>query len=337
KLFGSMAIKNSRGIDLRRLGIFPFVFLLLTRRVDIIHIVTFERFAVIAIFLKQIIKTPISFTVHGIVRYQHRTFHTYSTYSQKIKDYLSESLFFRFSDVLFFLSERSIRIASGFYRIPPDAAVIISNGIDYVFSQPKPTHQKDSAGISIVFVGDPARPEKGFSFLLEGLHQCKHKAHVFVICEKIPDQSFNLPDGIQVDFLCKMRTPEYAAFLRDKDIFVSASSYDQFSICAVEAMSAGLVPLVTAETGMSRHIAQGVNGFVVPYGDERELGRLLDVLIVDRPRLKEMSSKSRSIYPTLTWSNIAKEYIAHYQKLLSGRDANNLVDRRRRFHWGRSC
>ena len=39
-----------------------------------------------------------------------------------------------------------------------------------------------------------------------------------------------------------MNTEELAQFLTDKDVFISSSCYEQFSLAAVESM-AGLVPI----------------------------------------------------------------------------------------------
>ena len=47
---------------------------------------------------------------------------------------------------------------------------------------------------------------------------------------------------------------ELATFFNDKDIIISTSSYETFSLAVVEAMATGLVPVVTKETGMSRYV-----------------------------------------------------------------------------------
>ena len=93
---------------------------------------------------------------------------------------------------------------------------------------------------------------------------------------------------------------------------MSASSYDQFSIAAVEAMSAGLVPIVTKETGMSRYVKNGVNGFVIEFGDVKRLAESLDLLTTDRKLREKLASNAQSTVSLHSWRSIAEEYLSGY-------------------------
>jgi Glycosyltransferase len=312
KLFGILNIQNSAGLQLRRVGLFPFIFLLLRRHYDVVHIITFERFAVFALFLKPFMKTSIAYTVHGIVQHQHTNFGSSAKRSLKIKDHISEFLFFKFSDLLFFLSDQSVSIASKYYRIPKEKVVIVANGIDEIFYEMKKREKSGRVDVAVVFVGDPKRPEKGFDFFLRALERCTRRTEVFVICENPPLVPVRTMNGLDIYYVRKMETQKYVEFLADKDVYVSASSYDQFSIAAVEAMSAGLVPIVTRETGMSRYIEQGVNGYVIAFGDIQQLAQTLDLLIADSGLRNKLSSNARSAVSMLSWRSIAEEYLKKY-------------------------
>ncbi len=63
---------------------------------------------------------------------------------------------------------------------------------------------------------------------------------------------------------------------------------------------------------MSRYILHGKNGFTLAYGEDKNLGHFLDLLISDMKLRNSMSINARSIYPLLSWKSIAKDYINKY-------------------------
>ncbi len=312
KLFGNDIIESSAGRSVFRVGIFPFLFAILRRRFDVIHIITFERFAILVFLLKPFINAPIIYTIHDTIKHRETVFGSTAKRSLKIKGHISEFLFFKFSDILFFFSDQSVSIASQYYKIPKEKVVIVANGIDDIFRELKKREKKGRADVAVVFVGDSKRPEKGFDFFLRALERCSRRADVFVICETAPSRVDEDSKGHVIRFINKMQTRDYAAFLSNKDIYVSGSSFDPFPIAAVEAMSAGLAPVVSKETGMSRYIEQGVNGFVVPYGDVQQLAQILTLLIADDKLRKKISSNARSSVSMLSWRAIAEDYLKKY-------------------------
>jgi glycosyltransferase involved in cell wall biosynthesis len=312
KLFGYDTIENSAGLSIFRVGIFPFIFAMLRQRFDVIHIITFERFAILALCLKPFLRAPIVYSTHGIVKHEHANFRSNVNRRFKIKSNISEYLFYKFSDLLFFLSDRSVSIASQYYRIPKEKVVIVANGIDRIFYEMKKRKKRGRADVAVVFVGESKRPEKGLDFFLSVLERCARRMEVFVICENLPLAPVNTINGVNIHYIRKMETQKYVTFLSDKDIFVSASSYDQFSIAAVEAMSAGLVPIVTKETGMSRYVKNGVNGFVIEFGDVKRLAESLDLLTTDRKLREKLASNAQSTVSLHSWRSIAEEYLSGY-------------------------
>ena len=312
KLFGSERVKNSDSLSIFRVGVFPFMLAMLNKQYDIIHIITFERFAIPVFLLKPFIKTPIVYSVHGIVQHQHTNFGSTVKKSLTTKDRISEFLFFKFSDILFFLSARSVSIASQYYKVPKEKVAIVANGVDDIFYGIKKQKQGRRTGVTAVFVGDPKRPEKGFDFFLHAIEHCRRRAKVFVICETVPVALVSTMNGVDINFVQKMETQQYVEFLANIDIYVSASSYDQFSIAAAEAMGAGLVPVVTKETGMSRYVDHGVNGFIIEFGNIRQLSQTLDLLIADSRLRKKLSLNARSAISQLSWRSVAEEYLRRY-------------------------
>jgi glycosyltransferase involved in cell wall biosynthesis len=70
------------------------------------------------------------------------------------------------------------------------------------------------------------------------------------------------------------------------DVFIQTSDFEGTSISMLEAMSHGVVPVVTAaRSGVAGVIRHGENGFVVPVGDMAALARTLGALAADQPGL----------------------------------------------------
>lgn len=312
KLFGRKPTQLGERFVLYRVGLIPFVVELVRRRFDIIHIITFERFAVLALLVKPFLRARFFYTVNGIVRHEHAMFDSLSSASLRLKDNICESLLFRYSETLFFLSEDSISLACRYYAIEREKCVIVSNGVDAVFySVKRADHSTPSP--SVVFVGDPSRREKGFDFFVRALEHCKQRPKVFIVCS--PEKISTIPPVNETTIQVTETTDAqaFAVFLADKHIYVSASSYEPFSIAAVEAMASGLIPVVTRETGMSRYVTNGENGFVIPFGDIASLAQVLDNLISDDMVRQRIAANVRSSITFLEWKNVCEDYLKLYR------------------------
>ena len=77
-------------------------------------------------------------------------------------------------------------------------------------------------------------------------------------------------------------------------------------------MTAGLVPVVTKETGMSELIEDGVNGFVFSYKDAKRLFGIINEIYFNNNILLEVKQKSRQIYKNISWDLISGKYLKSY-------------------------
>lgn len=315
KLFGYDTIENSAGLSIFRVGIVPFIFVILRRRFDVIHIITFERFALIVLLMKWFVGSKVVFTVHGIVRHENQYFRKGLRQSLIIKDRIIERAFIERSNLVLFLSEESRLLAGKYYNLDSKKTSLIPDGIDSAFND---TFQRRNIihkkTVDLVFVGDIERPEKGFDFLVKALEQTKGRFRLFVVSRRYAHRPAEA-HGMEFIFTDKMPSKGFADWLKDKDIFISASSYEPFSLATVEAMAAGLAIVATAETGMSRYIQNGINGFVIPYGDSAQLAAILSLLYRNSPIRRRVGIEGSKVYSRLTWRQVAQEYIKYYELL----------------------
>jgi glycosyltransferase involved in cell wall biosynthesis len=311
KLFGKETIIDSQNKEIFKLGIFQILLNTIKFKPKIIHILSFERFAVIVFLLKFILNYKVSYTVNGIVAFENSNFRMNTNSYLKFKDKFAEWCLIKFSDKLFFLSEESITIARKYYNIADKKIIVTTNGVDQIFNQVFLERQyKEKSKLMVLLVADSKRMEKGLDFFLKAIQPLKNDFTFNIIGKN------SITDN-QIKYYSKMPTDNFSRFLLDQDIFVSSSSFDSFSITTLEAMSAGVIPILTKETGVSRYIESGDNGFVYSFGDDELLRKYLLELKNDHQLRYTLSQNAASIYNKFQWVNISKEYLERFYEMIS--------------------
>jgi glycosyltransferase involved in cell wall biosynthesis len=114
-----------------------------------------------------------------------------------------------------------------------------------------------------------------------------------------------------------MNTDGLAEFYKDKDIFLSLNKYDTFSIAAAEAMASGLIPVVTKQTGISRYVEDGFNGFTVEYGYLAEFKDIITkILLLNQGDRENIRQNTIKISESLSWSSVYEMYCKLYEGLV---------------------
>lgn len=312
KLFGKEIVKSENGSEILRLGIFRIVTALFQIKPDIVHIITFERAAKLVYIFKNLLGYKILFNLHGIVYYENTEL-TPVERSLIAKNNKAEKIFIEKSDLLLYLSEFYIKIGLKYYRIENTKLKKIKNGVDEIFHGESGKSLNNNP-LKVVFCGDIKRKDKGFSFLKESLENIPFKIELYIVGSIKYD--CNIGSKVKVVFAGFLDAKQLSEFYIDKDIFISASYYDTFSIAAAEAMSSGLVPIVTYTTGLSEYIENGINGYKVDYGNTTDLIGKIEILSNDLTLRNSVSKESQNIYSVLNWSEIIKSYKNIYKEIL---------------------
>jgi len=310
KLFGEETISTSSGGKALRLGLLRFLILLIKSNLDIIHIVNFERFPLVAFLLRPFLKYKIIYSIHGVSKYERAINAVKIKRTYLLKENFSNFIYFSFSDKLLFLSKDSVKITSEFYKLRPDKIKIVANGIAQCFSNAYKRRKKNIDRTNkVVFVGDCGRKEKGLDFLLNVLNCTEINLELFIVGSGYVKKNIYCHNkAINIYVFDRMDENELAEFYTDKDIFISTSLHDSFGMAPAEAMAAGLIPIVTKETGMSRYIENWENGFIVKYGDDLGILRILKELSHNTEKLNNISQKASEIYSILKWEKISELY-----------------------------
>jgi glycosyltransferase involved in cell wall biosynthesis len=114
-----------------------------------------------------------------------------------------------------------------------------------------------------------------------------------------------------------MEQAELAEFYKDKDIFLSLNNYDTFSIATAEAMASGLIPVVTTETGISRYIINGENGFTLDFHFSHDLLNIIaEIINMPAGTLNNISNASYETMINLKWNNVYEMYKPIYNGMM---------------------
>ncbi|HMS64850.1 MAG TPA: glycosyltransferase family 4 protein [Ignavibacteria bacterium] len=312
KLFGSEEVLKINDSEVCRFGIFKMLISLFKLKPEVIHIINYERFAVVCFLYKIFSNVRIIYNVHGIISFENKNLNDAGKLYE-LKDKICETIYLKYSDKLIFLSERSLALCNNYTTINNDKVEFIPNGIDEAFHDCGENKLINfNEPLSIVFAGDESRKEKGFEFFIRSLSETEIKLNVYLIGRY--NHPFSLKnDNFNFYVIDRMDTKKFALFLKNKDVFISASSYEQFSITATEAMAAGLIPIVTAETGMSSYIKNSINGFIINYGDSVKLNDCLVKINSERNLLLNVSGNARKIFSELSWDIVFKRYRTIYE------------------------
>lgn len=311
KLFGKEQITSNSPGKILRLGIFRIILYIIKCKPKLIHVLTFERFVLIVFFLRKFIRYKISYTVHGIIQFENSNFKKDIGIPLKIKDGIVESFLIKYSNRLFFLSEQSVKMARKYYKITNEKIIFINNGVDEIFQEVFLKREyKEKSKLNVVIVADSTRAEKGLDFFYNSIQPIKNDFIFSVVGRNL------IQDG-QLTYYSKMTTVEFANFLLNQDIIISSSIFDTFSVSTLEAMSVGVIPIITKETGVSGFIVQGENGFIYSYGDDDSLRKYLFELKNNANLRFELSQNAAGTYSQFRWEDIANKYLEKFYEMVS--------------------
>jgi glycosyltransferase involved in cell wall biosynthesis len=99
-----------------------------------------------------------------------------------------------------------------------------------------------------------------------------------------------------VQFLGMLTNDATVDHLADQDVFVLPTRAEGFPVALLEAMGAGVVPVVSAiESGVPEIVHAGETGFTPPVGDVAGFADAIAGLAADRARLDAMSAQCRRL------------------------------------------
>lgn len=309
KLFGQEKKEPVQNGTLITCGLIRLLFVLMKLKPDIIHIVTFERFAKAALIYASFSKVRILYTCHGVIIHEDDAIKSLPE-SYKKKNKAAELKFMNRSDTIIFPSRFAESTASKYYQIDKNKTVIIPNSVSesfHIVSLKRVTNENDPLRAVVMNLNRFA--DSGVKFVQKIGSSLSFPIDLYILGRQAEIKS-NKVNIITVEPMNHGDLPE---FFRNKDIFFALNSYDTFSISCAEAMATGMVPIVTSQTGISQHIIDGTNGYVLEYGDAVKAESVLNGLDRDRAKLKSVTAEAVKIFGELNMPRIAWAYNKLYR------------------------
>jgi len=164
---------------------------------------------------------------------------------------------------------------------------------------------------------------KGLSFLLRCMRRLRERGEEvrLVIAgggaleSRLKREAAGLLDAVR--FTGHITKPSVAAQLQAADCFCLMSDYENYSNAAVEAMATGLPVLASRVGGFPLQIREGVNGFLVPPGDEEGFCEHVVRLRRDAALRARLREGSLAFAGPLAWEKSASLVAEIYERVVS--------------------
>lgn len=214
-----------------------------------------------------------------------------------------------------------------FYKIPPEKAEFIHNGVDYERFNQKFTSEeikKINAKYQIpdakyiLYIGT-LQPRKNIPVLIEALKNLDIKlvlagdrdAHNF---DRKIDEAIKTNDlSDRVIFPGWIDEDDKPALLQMAECFIFPSLYEGFGIPIIEAMSAG-TPVVCSDIPVLREIGKDAALFCDPK-NSRQFAEYISKILNDDNFRQNLVLKGRNIAQNLTWQKTAEKTHEIYKSL----------------------
>jgi glycosyltransferase involved in cell wall biosynthesis len=131
-------------------------------------------------------------------------------------------------------------------------------------------------------------------------------------------------DGFRMQTLAITDKVEYLGFRKDmENVFAQAqvvvlpSRIEPFGMAPVQGMLEGLVPIVSAVTGVSEVLTDGHDSLILKnHLDAKELSNLMTKLIENTSLRESMSQNARKTASALTWDKTVESTLAGYREIV---------------------
>lgn len=123
----------------------------------------------------------------------------------------------------------------------------------------------------------------------------------------------------RVVFVGRVPQDRVALYLRAADVFVLNTRYEGLSHTILEAMDVGLPVIATAVGGNMELVEDGVNGFLVPVDDRKQIASAVRKLLYDRRVRESFVERSRERVKDASWDRLVDTTLSILEGVARGR------------------
>jgi glycosyltransferase involved in cell wall biosynthesis len=200
-----------------------------------------------------------------------------------------------------------IIVPSDFVRDTLRESSGITGTVDVIqYGAPTPTsgalRSPNADKIRLLYVGHLTQ-RKGLSYLFEAMRRLEDVASLTLVGAK-PNVECPVLDAElrRHTWLGTVPHQRVLEIMRGHDVLVFASLFEGFALVILEAMAQGLPVITTYNSGASRAVVDGKNGFIVPIRDSEAIVERVSELVGDRDRLAAMSTAALCKAGEMSWA-----------------------------------
>lgn len=127
-----------------------------------------------------------------------------------------------------------------------------------------------------------------------------------------------IPISNNIKFFGAKKQNELKYYYNISNLFILNSIEDGFGMVIPQAMACGLPIITTKNTGASEIVTEGLNGYIIPSGNNLKLKKKIKFLYDNKKILNQMSLQSyKKAFKSLSWNDYGKKMAYTYQKFLT--------------------
>lgn len=311
KLFG----RENISFHTIRLGIVPMMKFIIEKKPQLIQLINAESFYLFIFLLKPFMRFKIAYYNHSLISYTFRHYNNFGP-MQTSRFRLIEFIVLHYSDLIFVFTDRDARYLKIYNRIKSSALRKVQHGANspgvckYDF--------KNYGVIKIVTVGSLRRKEKNLAGLLKNLADSGRQISLTVCTPDTENYTENIPANIELKIVYGLSGHKLMREFVRNDLFVLNSSYESFSLSLLEAMSAGMIFLVTNRTGLTEYFSEEFRMMIYPYKNNAVFLLKLNYLICLSAEAKNNLSEHIRLWAAeFTLEKSVRQVLENYDRCLS--------------------
>lgn len=238
----------------------------------------------------------------------------------------------RWPDVVVVLAASELRAYEAF--LPGRNVVMLPNGIDCArYAVPRRLPGGAGAPLNLLYLGR-LTAGKGLHETLEGLHLARDRgirARLVIAGSGPEEQSLReLAGTLGLEQDVTFVGPSYGAdkvkLFAGAEVMLLASYSEGLPYALLEAMAAGVVPIVSRVGAMPDVITEGIHGMLVPPRDAGAIARAIAALGEDRAQLGRMSAACRRrVADSYSIGRVAADFAGLYSGLRATRSPSAAI------------
>ena len=200
--------------------------------------------------------------------------------------------------------------------------IIIPNGCE---QHPYISNHQNGERLNLLFIGRIFRQHKGLDLLLPAVKNAVSKGvnlHFF-LCGRGDKQEmewlFNEIKGFEdkIEYRGEVFGKEKEDILKSSDVFILTSRYEGFPIAILEAMSFGLICIVTPETNVADIIQENKCGIVTKFDVDDIENAIIKISHYSNSEIVEMGKRGKRTALNYSWDQIGELSLKKYKEVIN--------------------